>query len=37
LADGLADYEREMTEYGFAVVRGSAEMGARLIGQDPLP
>lgn len=37
LADSLRDYEREMTEYGFNVVRFSAEMGTKLLGQDPLP
>ncbi|GLH76495.1 FAD-dependent oxidoreductase [Bradyrhizobium sp. SSBR45G] len=34
---GLQAYETEMTGYGFGVVRHSAEMGARLLGQDPLP
>jgi 2-polyprenyl-6-methoxyphenol hydroxylase-like FAD-dependent oxidoreductase len=33
----LQEYEAEMTSYGFNVVRHSAEMGARLLGQDPLP
>ena len=37
LAASLEEYEREMTEYGFNVVRHSAEMGTRLLGQDPLP
>jgi 2-polyprenyl-6-methoxyphenol hydroxylase-like FAD-dependent oxidoreductase len=33
----LREYEQEMTQYGFGVVRHSAEMGAKLLGQDPLP
>jgi hypothetical protein len=33
----LHDYECEMMEYGFSVVRESAKMGQRLIGQDTLP
>jgi 2-polyprenyl-6-methoxyphenol hydroxylase-like FAD-dependent oxidoreductase len=33
----LRSYETEMTQYGFGVVRYSAEMGTRLLGQDPLP
>ena len=33
----LAAYEDEMTAYAFDVVRGSAAMGARLMGQNPLP
>lgn len=37
LSESLRDYEVEMTEYGFGVVRYSAEMGTRLLGQDPLP
>jgi len=36
LVNSLADYEKEMTEYGFNVVRHSAEMGTNLLGQDPL-
>lgn len=36
LVNSLADYEKEMTEYGFNVVRHSAEMGTKLLGQDPL-
>lgn len=32
----LQAYEREMTTYGFEVVRHSAHMGAKLLGQDPL-
>ncbi|MBA9065472.1 FAD-dependent monooxygenase [Methylobacterium sp. 092160098-2] len=32
----LQAYEREMTTYGFEVVRRSADMGAKLLGQDPL-
>ena len=37
LALALNAYEREMTDYGFSVVRESAAMGQRLMGQDPLP
>ncbi|MGZ3754720.1 MAG: FAD-dependent oxidoreductase [Mucilaginibacter sp.] len=37
LAKSLRDYELEMTQYGFNVVRYSAEMGTKLLGQDPLP
>lgn len=37
LAEALEAYEAEMTAYGFGVVSASAEMGARLLGQDPLP
>ena len=37
LADAVSAYETEMTRYGFDVVRKSAAMGARLIGQNPLP
>ena len=37
LPSALHDYETEMTAYGFNVVRQSAEMGTRLLGQDPLP
>jgi len=37
LAKSLRDYELEMTLYGFNVVRHSAEMGTKLLGQDPLP
>lgn len=37
LSDSLRDYETEMTQYGFNVVRHSAEMGTKLLGQDPLP
>ena len=36
LVNSLADYEKEMTEYGFNVVRHSAERGTMLLGQDPL-
>ncbi len=35
--ESIRDYEKEMTQYGFGVVRHSAEMGAKLLGQDPLP
>lgn len=37
LASALATYEAEMTRYGFDVVRSSAAMGTRLMGQEPLP
>lgn len=37
LPNALRDYEQEMTGYGFNVVRQSAEMGTKLLGQDPLP
>jgi 2-polyprenyl-6-methoxyphenol hydroxylase-like FAD-dependent oxidoreductase len=37
LAEALNAYESEMTRYGFEVVRESAAMGQRLIGQEPLP
>ncbi|MFD0999460.1 FAD-dependent oxidoreductase [Ohtaekwangia kribbensis] len=37
LSESLRDYEAEMTEYGFGVVRYSAEMGTRLLGQNALP
>lgn len=37
LATSLKEYETEMTEYGFNVVRHSVEMGTKLLGQDPLP
>lgn len=37
LAVSLKEYEAEMTQYGFNVVRQSAEMGTKLLGQDPLP
>ncbi|MGN5376895.1 FAD-dependent oxidoreductase [Streptomyces lasalocidi] len=37
LIDALADYESEMTGYGFDAVRASAENGRRLLGQNPLP
>ena len=33
----LGAFEAEMTAYGFAVVRESAALGARLMGQVPLP
>jgi len=33
----LAAYESEMVPYGFDVVREAAAMGARLMGQAPLP
>ena len=37
LPEALGEYEAEMTRYGFDVVRKSAAMGARLMGQNPLP
>jgi hypothetical protein len=37
IAEALNAYESEMTRYGFEVVRESAGMGQRLIGQEPLP
>ncbi len=37
LGDALKAYEAQMTDYGFDVVRESAQMGARLMGQKPLP
>ena len=37
VAQALNAFEEEMTRYAFEVVRESAMMGQRLIGQDPLP
>jgi len=37
LAGALREYEAEMTRYGFDVVKASAAMGTRLMGQNPLP
>lgn len=37
IANALAAYEGDIVPYGFDVVRAAAEMGARLMGQDPLP
>ena len=37
LPDAIREYETEMTQYGFDVVRKSAMMGTRLMGQNPLP
>ena len=37
LATALADYERAMTVYGFAVVREAARIGAQRMAQKPLP
>jgi hypothetical protein len=37
LPEAISDYEIEMTRYGFEVVKESAAMGARLIGQNLLP
>ena len=37
LGDALAGYEREMLDYGFAVVREAAELGRQRMAQNPLP
>ncbi|SFJ97851.1 FAD-dependent oxidoreductase [Methylocapsa palsarum] len=37
LGAALADYEREMVAYGFAVVREAAEIGRQRMAQNPLP
>ena len=37
LSEALREYETEMTQYGFDVVKKSAMMGSRLMGQNPLP
>ncbi len=37
LADALAGYERQMLDYGFAVVREAAEIGQQRMAQNPLP
>jgi 2-polyprenyl-6-methoxyphenol hydroxylase-like FAD-dependent oxidoreductase len=37
LGQAIREYEAEMTTYGFDVVRKSAAMGMRLVGQNPLP
>ena len=37
LSEALHRYEAEMTSYGFEVVRKSAALGTRLMGQNPLP
>ena len=37
LPAALGEYEAEMAGYAFDVVRQSAAMGMRLMGQDPLP
>jgi 2-polyprenyl-6-methoxyphenol hydroxylase-like FAD-dependent oxidoreductase len=37
LAQAISEYETEMTTYAFDVVKKSAAMGARLVGQNPLP
>ena len=36
LPQSIGQYEMEMTSYGFDVVKKSAAMGARLVGQNPL-
>ncbi len=37
LPSALADYERDMMAYGFAVVRAAAETGEQRMAQNPLP
>ena len=37
LSEAIHEYETEMTQYGFDVVKKSAMMGTRLMGQNPLP
>jgi len=37
LAEGLAAYERDMTAYGFSVVREAAVIGEQRMAQNPLP
>jgi 2-polyprenyl-6-methoxyphenol hydroxylase-like FAD-dependent oxidoreductase len=37
LDDALGSYERQMLEYGFAVVREAAEIGQQRMAQNPLP
>lgn len=37
LAEAISEYETQMTCYGFDVVKKSALMGTRLMGQNPLP
>ena len=37
LAEALAEYERQMLDYGFAVVREAAEIGQQRMAQNPLP
>ena len=37
LSEAIREYETEMTQYGFDVVKKSAMMGTRLMGQNPLP
>ena len=37
LSEAISEYETEMTRYGFDVVKKSAAMGTRLMGQNPLP
>ena len=37
LAEALAAYERQMLDYGFAVVREAAEIGQQRMAQNPLP
>jgi 2-polyprenyl-6-methoxyphenol hydroxylase-like FAD-dependent oxidoreductase len=37
LDDALGSYERQMLEYGFAVVREAAQIGQQRMAQNPLP
>ena len=37
LPDALSEYEMDMTQYGFDVVKKSATMGDTTMGQNPLP
>ena len=37
LAEALAGYEREMTAYGFSVVRQAARIGQQRMAQNALP
>ncbi|MBP2326502.1 2-polyprenyl-6-methoxyphenol hydroxylase-like FAD-dependent oxidoreductase [Kibdelosporangium banguiense] len=37
LVDAIRDYESDMTDHGFTMVRTAAANGQRFLGQDPLP
>ena len=37
LPEAISEYETNMTQYGFDVVKKAATMGERLVGQNPLP
>lgn len=37
LADALSAYERDMTAYGFSVVREATRIGEARMAQNPLP